>query len=130
MSATQVAVGAGTRLLDQLIAVHGVMTCGAGLVAHSCTRLAGGSAADTKTLVSTVRWLVDFLRHHRLSEEELLWPVPRERFPERVRRLDRLTEQKGPAEKQVVASLVARRCCDMGMLEGVEAALAAKFEVL
>ncbi|MFB7504948.1 hemerythrin domain-containing protein [Streptomyces broussonetiae] len=101
MSATQVPVGEGTRLFEQLLAVHGVMTRGAGLVAHSFTRLAGGSAVDTKTLVSTVQWLVDSLRHHHLSEEELLWPVLRERFRERVRRLDRLSEQNEALEKEL-----------------------------
>ncbi|GGJ58833.1 hemerythrin domain-containing protein [Streptomyces brasiliensis] len=93
MSATQVPVREGTRLFEELRAVHSVMARGAELVAGSFNRLAGGAAVDTKTLVTTVQWFVDFVRHHHRTEDELLWSVLRERFPEAVRRLDRLSEQ-------------------------------------
>ncbi|MFE1197694.1 hemerythrin domain-containing protein [Streptomyces olivaceoviridis] len=92
MSATQVPVKDGTRLFEELCAVHGIMTRGAQLVAGSFTQLAGGAAVDTKTLVATVQWFVDFVRHFHQGKDELFWPVVRERFPGRVRRLDRLAE--------------------------------------
>ncbi|MFF4795259.1 hemerythrin domain-containing protein [Streptomyces sp. NPDC001276] len=93
MSATQVPVKEGTRLFEELLAVHAVMTRGAELVAGSFTRLAGGAAVDTKALVTTAQWLVDLVRHHHRSGDELLWPVLRARFPLALRRLDRLTEE-------------------------------------
>ncbi|MFJ5036106.1 hemerythrin domain-containing protein [Streptomyces sp. NPDC088560] len=40
----------------------------------------------------TVRWFVDFVRQIHRREDELLWPVLRERFPARARRLGPLTE--------------------------------------
>lgn len=92
MSATQVPAKEGTHLFQELCAVHGVTTRGAQLVAGSFTRLAGGAAVDTKTLVTTVQWFVDFVRHLHQSKDELFWAVVRERFPGRIRRLDRLAE--------------------------------------
>ncbi|CAM5510077.1 MULTISPECIES: hemerythrin domain-containing protein [Streptomyces] len=93
MSATQAPVNEGARLFEELLAVHGIMTRGAGLVAESFTRLASGAAVDTATLASTAQWLVAFVHHHHKSEDDLLWPVLRERFPEAVGRLDSLTEE-------------------------------------
>lgn len=93
MSARQVPAEEGSRLFEELRAVHAVMTRGAELVAGSFTRLAGGAAVDTKTLVTTVQWFVDLVRHHHRGEDELLWPVLRERFPVTVRRLDRLIDE-------------------------------------
>jgi hypothetical protein len=93
MSATQVPAKEGTRLFEELCAVHGIMTRGAQLVAGSFTRLAGGAAVDTRTLVTTLQWFVEFVRHVHRRKDELLWPVLRERFPVRVRRLDRPAEE-------------------------------------
>ncbi|WP_331737580.1 hemerythrin domain-containing protein [Streptomyces sp. NBC_00019] len=92
MSATQASETEGAPLFKEFLAVHAVMTRGAELVVRSFTELAGGAAVDTRTLVTTVQWFVDFVRHHRLSEDELLWPVLRERCPEAVRSLDLLAE--------------------------------------
>ncbi|KOV76135.1 MULTISPECIES: hypothetical protein [unclassified Streptomyces] len=92
MSVTQVPAKEGTRLFEELCAVHGIATRGAELVAGSFTRLAGGAAVDTKTLVTTVRWFVDFARGLHQGKEERIWPVLRERFPMRVRRLGQLAE--------------------------------------
>ncbi|MFG2356936.1 hemerythrin domain-containing protein [Streptomyces sp. NPDC048521] len=92
MSATQVPAKEGTRLFEELCAVHGIMTRGAQLVAGSFTRLAGGAAVDTRTLVTTLQWFVELVRHVHRRKDELLWPVLRERFPVRVRRLDRSAE--------------------------------------
>lgn len=92
MCATQVPAKEGTRLFEELCAVNGVVTRGAQLVAGSFTRLAGGAAVDTKTLVATVQWFVDFVRRVHRGKDELFWPALRERFPERVRRLDRPAE--------------------------------------
>ncbi|MER7930238.1 hemerythrin domain-containing protein [Streptomyces sp. NPDC096057] len=88
MSATQVPVDEGTRFLEELLAVHGVMTRGAELVAGAFTRLAGGAAVDTKTLVTTVRWLTGLVRHHLDREDEALHPVPKPPPPELVHGLD------------------------------------------
>ncbi|WP_409467879.1 hypothetical protein [Streptomyces sp. HC307] len=92
MSATQAPVTEGAPLFKEILAVHAVMTRGAELVVRSFTGLAGGAAVDTKALVTTVQWFVDFVRRHRRSEDEL-WPVPRERCPEAVRSLDLLDEE-------------------------------------
>ncbi|MFF4836404.1 hemerythrin domain-containing protein [Streptomyces sp. NPDC001315] len=99
MSASQVPAEEGARLFEELLAVHTVMTRGAQLIAGSFTRLAGGAAVDTKTLVTTTQWLVDFARRHQRSGDKLLWPVLRERFPLALRRLDRLTEDDALNER-------------------------------
>ncbi|MFC9914335.1 hemerythrin domain-containing protein [Streptomyces sp. NPDC059862] len=93
MSATQAPVTEGDPLFKEILAVHAVMPRGAELVVRSFTGLAGGAAVDTKTLVTTVQWFVDFVRRHRRSEDELLWPVLRERCPEAVRSPDLLDEE-------------------------------------
>jgi hypothetical protein len=92
MSATQVPSTDGALLLEELLAAHMVMTRGAEQVSGAFTRLADGAAVDTRTLVTTVRWFVDFVRHHRRTEGELLWPLLRERCPESVRSIDLLDE--------------------------------------
>ncbi|PWI15301.1 hypothetical protein DI272_14845 [Streptomyces sp. Act143] len=92
MSATQAPVTDGARLFEELLAAHTVMTRGAELVAESFTRLADGAAVETGALVTTARWFVDFVRHHRRVEDELLYPVLRARCPETVRSLDLLDE--------------------------------------
>ncbi len=89
MPAMQVPAKEGTRLYEELCAVHGIMIRGAQLVAGSFTQLAGGAAIDTKTLVTTVQWFVDFVRRLHRVKDEMFWPVLRERFPGRVRRLER-----------------------------------------
>ncbi|MGP4013469.1 hemerythrin domain-containing protein [Streptomyces sp. 4N124] len=93
MPARQSPVTGGATLFDEILAVHAVVTRGAELVVRSFTGLASGAAVDAKTLVTTAQWLVDFVHHHRRSEDELLWPVLRERFPQAVRTLDLLDEE-------------------------------------
>lgn len=92
MSATQAPVTDGARLFEELLVPHTVMTRGAELVTASFTRLADGAAVETSTLVTTVRWFVDFVRQHRRIEDELLWPVLRIRCPDAARSLDLLDE--------------------------------------
>lgn len=93
MSATPAPHHEGPRLYRELLAVHGIMRRGAALVADSAARLAAGDPVDPKALVATSRWLVEFVHHHHRSEDELLWPVLRERFPAAVADLDRLTTE-------------------------------------
>ncbi|MEU1268613.1 hemerythrin domain-containing protein [Streptomyces sp. NPDC005799] len=94
MSATQVPVEEGTRFLEELLAVHAVTARGAELVAGSFTRLAGGAAVDTKTLVTTVRWLTGLVRHHLDHEHEVLYPMSELRSPERAHSLDWLMGER------------------------------------
>ncbi|MFJ3672497.1 hemerythrin domain-containing protein [Streptomyces sp. NPDC090106] len=110
MSVSQLPAGEGALLFEEFLAVHTVVNRGAQLVAGSFTRLAGGAAVDTKVLVTTAQWLVDSVRRHHRSGDELLWPLLRERFPLAVRRLDRLTDDDDTLDEQLVqlADVVAR----------------------
>ncbi|KUN18384.1 hypothetical protein AQJ23_39855 [Streptomyces antibioticus] len=92
MSATQAPVTDGARILEELLAAHTVVARGADLVAESFTRLADGAPVETSALVTTVRWFVGFVRHHRRAEDELLHPMLRARCPETARSLDLLDE--------------------------------------
>ncbi|MFJ2241387.1 hemerythrin domain-containing protein [Streptomyces sp. NPDC087859] len=92
MPATPLPVRDGAPLYEELLAAHTVMTRGADLVSWAFTRLADGAAVDTQTLVVTARWLVAFVRRHRDTEGEHVWPLLRGRCPESVRSLDLLHE--------------------------------------
>jgi hemerythrin-like domain-containing protein len=83
----------GSRMYDELIAVHTIMRRGTELTADAFTRLAAGGPVDTKTLASTARWLTTFVHHHHASEDDLFWPVLRGLFPEAVAKLDELTAE-------------------------------------
>lgn len=93
MPATSAPRPEGTRLYQELLAVHGIMRRGTDLVAGSFARVTAGGAVDRKALVGASRWLVEFVHHHHRSEDELLWPVLRELFPAAVADLDRLTDE-------------------------------------
>lgn len=113
MSATQAPPNEGARLFEELLAVHGIMTRATEAVADSFTGLAEGAPVDVKTLVSTVRWLVAFVHHHHESEDELLWPVLREGFPDAVASLDRLSAEHEALDKELTAlSTAADRLVD------------------
>ncbi|MET7694401.1 hemerythrin domain-containing protein [Streptomyces sp. NPDC005483] len=92
MSPTPVPVTDGAPLNDELLAAYTVMIRGADLVSRAFIRLADGAAVDTQTLVATARWLVAFVRRHRHTEDEHVWPLLRARCPESVRSLDLLHE--------------------------------------
>lgn len=92
MPATPVPVTDGAPLYEELLAAHTVMTRGADLVSWAFTRLADGAAVDTQTLVATARWLIAFVRRHRDTESEHVWPLLRARCPDFVRSLDLLHE--------------------------------------
>jgi hypothetical protein len=93
MSPTPVAPNEGAVLYQELLAVHAIMRRGNALVADSYARLAAGDPVDTGSLVAATRWLTAFVHHHHDSEDRLLWPVLRERFPEAVADLDRLSKE-------------------------------------
>ncbi|EYT81819.1 hemerythrin domain-containing protein [Streptomyces sp. NPDC003703] len=107
MSATQAPLNEGARLFEELLAVHGIMTRGTEAVADSFAGLDAGAPVDVKTLVSTVRWLVAFVHHHHESEDELLWPVLRESFPDAVASLDRLSAEHAALDQDLDALTAA-----------------------
>ncbi|MEV7080904.1 hemerythrin domain-containing protein [Streptomyces sp. NPDC093516] len=92
MSVSPSVAGEGTRLFEELRAAHTVLTRAAGLVASAFVGLADGAAVDTRTLMTTTRWLVDCVRSYHGSGQEMLWPVLRERFPLALHQMDRMTE--------------------------------------
>ncbi|PVE13881.1 hemerythrin domain-containing protein [Streptomyces scopuliridis] len=79
-----------SRIYDELLAEHTIMRRGAALVAVSFANLADGQPVDVGTLVSTSRWLIEYVRSHHGSEEEQLWPALSELFPAAVAELDRM----------------------------------------
>ncbi|MFJ9211079.1 hypothetical protein CU044_0499 [Streptomyces sp. L-9-10] len=79
-----------SRLYDELLAEHMIMRRGAALVAVSFANLADGQPVDVRTLVSTSRWLIDYIRSHHGSEDEELWPALRDLFPTAVAELDEM----------------------------------------
>jgi hemerythrin-like domain-containing protein len=101
-------------MYDELIAVHTVMRRGADLTVAALWQLAVRGRADVMTVLSTGQWLVEFVNHHHESEDEFLWPVLRERFPDQSFVLDSLAQQHEKLE-QGLFSLGQR----LRMLEGV-----------
>jgi hemerythrin-like domain-containing protein len=97
----------GSRLYGELIAVHTIMRRGAALTATSFARLASGEPVDIKVLVSTARWLTEFVHHHHASEDELFWPVLRKLFPEAVADLDKLTAEHEALDAELRALTTA-----------------------
>jgi hemerythrin-like domain-containing protein len=91
MAASPQAGAEGSRMYDELLAVHMIMRRGTTLVAASFARLAAGDPVDIRTLVRTTRWLIEFVHHHHASEDELFWPVLRGLFPSSIAVLDKLT---------------------------------------
>jgi hemerythrin-like domain-containing protein len=83
----------GLRMYDELIAVHAILRRGSALTSAGFDRLVGGGQPDVKVLADVSRWLVEFAHHHHASEDELLWPVLRELFPEAVAELDQMTDE-------------------------------------
>ncbi|GHB13432.1 hypothetical protein GCM10010330_79190 [Streptomyces tendae] len=92
MSATETSSGEGTRLIDEVLAGHGVMARGAEAVAASFTRLAAGAAVEMRTLVLAARWLIE-VGHYHVRQETSLWPLLRESPHRAVARLDLLSEE-------------------------------------
>jgi hypothetical protein len=106
----------GARLYQELLAVHGIMRRGTALVADAYARLAAGDPVEPGTAVSTTRWLTAFVHHHHQSEDELLWPVLRERFPEAVADLDRLTKEHEALDEEL--DNLARAADDIAAVSG------------
>ncbi|MEV6423438.1 hemerythrin domain-containing protein [Streptomyces sp. NPDC051662] len=77
-------------MYEELLAEHTIMRRGAALVAVSFANLADGQPVDVKTLVSTSRWLIEYVRSHHGSEDERLWPALSDLFPPAVAELDRM----------------------------------------
>ena len=92
MSAIEASPDEGPRLFDEVVAGHGLTVRGAEAVAASFARLAAGAAVETRTLILTVRWLIDIARHH-VRREESLWPLLRKSPHHAVARLDVLSEE-------------------------------------
>ncbi|MFJ9027504.1 hemerythrin domain-containing protein [Streptomyces sp. NPDC102274] len=78
------------RMYDELLAEHTIMRRGAALVAVSFANLADGQPVDVRTLVSTSRWLIEYVRSHHGSEDKQLWPALSDLFPAAVAELDRM----------------------------------------
>ncbi|GAA1537422.1 hemerythrin domain-containing protein [Kribbella lupini] len=81
----------GLRLYDELIAVHTIMRRSTALVVDALQALIDGRPVRVATLVKLIDWQAAFVHHHHESEDELFWPVLRERFPEVVAQLDALS---------------------------------------
>ncbi|MFB6977447.1 hemerythrin domain-containing protein [Streptomyces scopuliridis] len=79
-----------SRIYDELLADHTIMRRGAALEVVAFANLADGQPVDVRTLVSTSRWLIEYIRSHHGSEEEQLWPTLNELFPTAVADLDRM----------------------------------------
>ncbi|MFE2493818.1 hemerythrin domain-containing protein [Streptomyces scopuliridis] len=79
-----------SRMYDELLAEHTIMRRGAALVAVSFANLADGQPVDVRTLVSTSRWLIEYVRSHHGSEDEQFWPALGDVFPAAVAELDRM----------------------------------------
>ncbi|WP_030751247.1 hemerythrin domain-containing protein [Streptomyces sp. NRRL F-5135] len=92
-----------SRLGDELLAVHTIMRRGTALVSEAFARLAGGYSVDVKVLVNATRWLIAFIHGHHESAEQTLWPVLRDRFPERAVDLDLLTTEHQALEVELHA---------------------------
>ncbi|MFJ2650356.1 hemerythrin domain-containing protein [Streptomyces sp. NPDC087420] len=93
MAASPQAGAEGSKMYDELLAVHMIMRRGAALVTASFARLTAGEAVDVRALVKTSRWLIAFVHHHHASEDELFWPVLRGLFPSSIAVLDSLTAE-------------------------------------
>ncbi|WP_327235270.1 hemerythrin domain-containing protein [Streptomyces sp. NBC_01317] len=91
MAASPQAGAEGSKMYDELLAVHMIMRRGAALVTASFARLTAGEDVDVRALVKTSRWLIEFVHHHHASEDELFWPVLRGLFPASIAVLDSLT---------------------------------------
>jgi hemerythrin-like domain-containing protein len=114
----------GSRMYDELLAVHTIMSRGVGLVAGSFDRLAQGQRVDRGTLTATGRWLVGFVRHHHHSEDDLFWPVLRGLFPRAVADLDALTAEHEALDTELdglgaALDMMARGTADRAMAEAV-----------
>ncbi|MFE4370916.1 hemerythrin domain-containing protein [Streptomyces sp. NPDC056835] len=97
-----------SRMYEELLAEHTIMRRGAALVAVSFANLADGQPVDVRTLVSTSRWLIDYVRSHHGSEDEQLWPVLSDLFSPAVAELDRMVaeHQALDAELHTLARVV------------------------
>ncbi|WP_202817772.1 hemerythrin domain-containing protein [Kribbella sp. ALI-6-A] len=81
----------GLRLYDELIAVHTIMRRSTALVVDALQALIDGRPVRVATLIKLIDWQAAFVHHHHESEDELFWPVLRDRFPEVVAQLDALS---------------------------------------
>ncbi|MFJ1649196.1 hemerythrin domain-containing protein [Streptomyces sp. NPDC088258] len=92
-----------SRMYEELVAEHTLMRRGAALVVTAFDRLADGQPVDVRTLITTARWLIDFVGGQRRSEIEQLWPVLRELFPGPVAGLDKSAAERDALEAELHA---------------------------
>ncbi|MCL7380830.1 hemerythrin domain-containing protein [Streptomyces sp. 35G-GA-8] len=88
-------------MYEELLAEHTIMRRGAALVAVSFANLADGQPVDVRALVSTSRWLIEYVRSHHGSEGEQLWPALSDLFPPAVAELDRMVAEHQALEAEL-----------------------------
>lgn len=138
------------RMYEEFLAVHTIMRRGTALVSESFERLVAGEPVDVKVLVGAARWLIEFAHRHQVSEDGQFWPVLRDRFPEAVAELDRVTAEhpaidvelhalsravdaidtpRLPGEREAVLVVVGQAVLSgLPALQGVQALLTRRFE--